>query len=201
VDQMSIELHQPYLVVESPYEVARWRPLVNWLLYVPHAVVLYGLQILARAVFLVYWLMLIFTGKLHPGLFGALVMYERYNTRAGGFLLGWSQVYPPFEFTTETADNHSYPAVRLNLPAVPEAVPRTAAFNVFLAIPHYLVLIVFLIGAFVVAVVAWFAVLFTGAWPQGMRGFLVRVSNYQYRIWTYVTMVETAYPKFGLPPA
>ena len=70
------------------------------------------------------------------------------------------------------------------------------------AIPHYVVLMVFLVGAALVAVVGWFAVVFTGAWPHGLRAFLVRVSNYQYRIWTYVTMVDNAYPTFGLstPP-
>jgi len=60
---------------------------------------------------------------------------------------------------------------------------------------------VYFIGAVVVAIIGWFAVLFTGKWPQGMRGFLVRVSNYYYRVWTYVTMVENKYPKFGLPAA
>ena len=34
-----------------------------------------------------------------------------------------------------------------------------------------------------------------------MRDFLVRVSNYYYRVWTYVTMVENEYPPFGLPAA
>lgn len=201
MSQQTITSHEPFLVVDSPYETERWRPLVNWVLYIPHAVILSALQALAGAVFLVYWLMFIFTGTLHPGLYGLMVMYERYNVRASGFLVGWSQVYPPFEFTTDAADNTSYPAVRLNLPAVPASVPRSAALNVFKAIPHYLVLFVFLIGAAVVAVIAWFAVLFTGAWPQGMRGFLVRVSNYQYRIWTYVTMVDNTYPTFGLASA
>lgn len=193
--------HEPYLVVDSPYELERWRPLVNWVLYIPHGVILYALQALARAVFLVYWLMFVVTGTLHPGLYGLMVMHERYNARAGGFLVGWSSVYPPFEFTTTADDNSSYPAVRLNLPTVPETVPRAAALNVFKAIPHFIVLFVFLVGAAVVAIIGWFAVLFTGAWPHGMRGFLVRVSNYQYRIWAYVTMVENDYPKFGLPSA
>jgi hypothetical protein len=34
---------------------------VNWVLYIPHAIIINALQILARAVFLVYWLVLIFT--------------------------------------------------------------------------------------------------------------------------------------------
>ena len=190
-----------YLVVDSPYAIARWRPLVNWVLYIPHAIVLYGLQILARMVFFVYWLMLLFTGKLHPGLYGVLVMYERYNARAGGFLLGYSETYPPFDFTTAGTDNDAYPPVRLTLPVVPASVPRSAVLNVLKAIPHYFVLMIYFIGAAAVAVVGWFAVLFTGAWPKGMRDFLVRVNNYYLRVWTYVAMVENDYPPFGLPSA
>jgi len=191
----------PYLVVESPYELARWRPLVNWVLYVPHGIILNALQILSRVVFFIYWLMLIFTGKLHPGMYGVMAMYERYNARTGGFLIGYSETYPPFDFDTDTHDNNAYPPVRLNLPDVPPSVPRSAALNVFLAIPHYIVLMVYFIGAAVVALIGWFAVLFTGAWPQGMRDFLVGVSNYYYRVWTYIVMIDNEYPKFGLPAA
>lgn len=193
-----------YLVVDSPYEIARWRPLVNWVLYIPHGIILYALQILARAVFVVYWVMFLFTGKLHTGLYGMMAMYERYNARAGGFLLGWSEAYPPFDFDTTTGaagDKGAYPPVRLTLPAVPETAPRSAALNVLKAIPLYLVMMVYGFAAAVVAIVAWFAVLFTGTWPVGMRTFLVRVNNYWFGVWTYVTMVADRYPSFALPPA
>ena len=171
------------------------------MLYIPHGIVLYALQILSRVVFFIYWLMLIFTGKLHPGMYGVMAMYERYNSRAGGFLIGYSETYPPFDFDTRSDDNGAYPPVQLRLPEVPTTSTRSDALNIFKAIPHYIVLFVFFIGAFFVALIGWFAVLFTGAWPQGMRDFLVRVSNYYYRVWTYVTMVENDYPKFGLPDA
>jgi hypothetical protein len=201
MSQVTVDSRQPYLVVDSPYEVARWRPLVNIVLYIPHAIIANALQALSGAVFLVYWVMFLFTGTLHPGLYSLMVMYERYEARATGFLVGFSELYPPFDFGTGPQDNNAYAPIRLTLPAVPESVPRSAALNVLKAIPHYIVLMVFFVGAAVVAVIGWFAVLFTGAWPQGMRGFLVRVSNYGYRIWTYVTMVENDYPKFGLPAA
>jgi len=190
-----------YLTVDSPHELARWRPLVNWVLYIPHGIIIYGLQILARVVFFVYWVMFVFTGRLHRGLYGVMVMYERYNARAGGFLCGFSEQYPPFDFSADTDDNDAYPPIRLRLPAVPETAPRGAALNIIKAIPQFVVLFFYFVAAAVVAVVGWFAVLFTGAWPQGMRSFLVRVSNYQYRVWTYVTMVDNDYPKFGLPSA
>jgi hypothetical protein len=201
MNEVSTHDDRRYLVVDSPYELARWRPLVNWVLVIPHAIVLYGLQILSQVVFVVYWFMLLFTGKLHPSLYGVMVMYERYNMRANGFLFGYSETYPPFDFDTSSGGNDAYPPVRLALPEVPEPVSRKVALNVLLAIPHYFVLIVYFLGAAVVALIGWFAVLFTGAWPAGMRGFLVRVSNYYYGIWTYVTMVENDYPKFGLPAA
>ncbi len=199
--QETLGSNRQYLIVDSPYELSRWRPLVNWILFIPHGIILYALQILARAVFFVYWLMLIFTGKLHPGMFGVLAMYERYNARASGFLVGYSETYPPFDFSTDSTDNLAYPPVRLTVPSVPETVPRSAALNIFKAIPHFIVLMFYFIGAAVVALIGWFAVLFSGAWPKGMRDFLVRVANYYLRVWTYVTMVENDYPKFGLRSA
>ena len=36
-----------YYAVDSPYEVARWRPLVHWLLFIPHGVIAYSLRSLA----------------------------------------------------------------------------------------------------------------------------------------------------------
>lgn len=192
---------QPYLVVDSPLQVARWRPLVNWVLYIPHAIIASALQTLSQMVFVVYWVMFVFTGRLHGGLYSMMVLYERYNARATGFLVGYSESYPPFDFGTSSIDNNAYPPLRLNLPPVPVAVARSAALNVLKAIPLYLVMVVYMVGALAVAVVGWFAVLFTGKWPAGMRAFLVRVSNFYWRVWTYVTMVDNTYPDFALPPA
>lgn len=40
------------------------------------------------------------------------------------------------------------------------------------AIPHYMVLFFLDIATFVVVIVAWFAILFTGSYPRGMFGFV-----------------------------
>jgi hypothetical protein len=186
------------LVVDSPYEIANWRPLVNWVLFIPQAIILNALRAVAGVVFFIYWIALLVTGQLHPGMFGFLVMYERYSQRATGFLFGYTEQYAPFDFTMGPADNGAYPPIRVEFPEPPESTSRKAALNFLLAIPHYLVLAVFGIAAAVVAVIAWFAVLFTGAWPQGMRDFLVSYANYYLRVWVYVAMVDTKYPRFGL---
>lgn len=190
-----------YYVVESPYEVARWRPLVHWLLFIPHAVISYALRTLAGVVAVVYWLVLLVTGKLNRGLYGVMTLYARYDSRATGYLVGFSESYPPFDFHTGGGDNEAYPPITLNLPEPPETASRKLALNFLLAIPHYVVLFVYFVAAFAVAVVGWFAVLFTGRWPKGMRDFLVRVNNYYYRVWLYAVMVESEYPSFGLSPA
>ncbi len=174
-----------YLAVDSPSEVARWRPLVNVVLAFPQNLIAGAIGRVAQVVFLVYWAAFVFTGRLNGGLYSLMTMSERYNARATGFLLGWSESYPPFDFTPGPHDNGAYPPIALDLPEQAEPPPRTAALNIVKAIPLY------------VAIVAWFAVLFTGAWPRSMRDFLVRVSNTYYRVWTYVTMVDNRYPPFG----
>lgn len=191
----------PYLTVDSPHEIANWRPLVNWLLAIPHFIVVYALQTIAEILFLLYWVIVVITGKPNRGLYGVLVLYERYNTRTSAFFLGYTELYPPFDFDTEATDNAKYPPIRLQLPEAPTEVSRVKALNVIFAIPHYLLLMVFAIGAMAALIVAWFAVLFTGRWPEGLRAFVVRVTNYYYRIWTYAVMADNEYPKFGLPDA
>ena len=83
-----------HYVLDSPYEVARWRPLVNWLLVIPHLVISTVLGYLAMVVIFFYWWALLFTGRLNPGMYGFLAMVERYNVRAEAFLLGFSQKLP-----------------------------------------------------------------------------------------------------------
>ena len=194
-----LESNRPY-VLDSPYEVARWRPLVNWFLVIPHTVIVAVLGYVALVVIFFYWWALLFTGRLNPGMYGFLAMLERYNVRAEAFLLGFSASYPPFSFKTGPDDDNESPAVTLNLPTPQASTPRRNLFNWVLAIPHYVFMWILGIGAYVVLVLGWFAVLILGRWPRGMRDFLVRLNNYYYRVWAYIAMVETSYPKFSLNP-
>ncbi len=185
-------------VLDSPYAVKNWRPLVHPLLCIPHLMIISLLQQVVNLLILFNWLHVLFVGRLNPGLYAFVAGFERYRVRSGAFLFGFSEKYPPFDFNLFPDDNDAYPPVRLNPPHVPEQTPRTALLNLFLAIPHYVVYILISISAIAVLIIAWFAVLFTGKWPQDMRDFIVRVVRYGYRIWVYVMMVDTRYPKFGI---
>ena len=60
-----------------------------------------------------------------------------------------------------------------------------------LAIPHYIVLVVLGIAAFVVVVIAWFAILFTGRYPRGLFGFVVGVIRWSNRVTAYALILVT----------
>ena len=53
-------------------------------------------------------------------------------------------------------------------------------------------------GTFVAFVIGFFAVLFTGRWPEGLRNFVVNVMRYQLRFETYLSLLVDAYPPFAL---
>jgi Domain of unknown function (DUF4389) len=70
-----------------------------------------------------------------------------------------------------------------------------------LAIPHYVVLIVLYILAFVAVIVAWFAILFTGRYPEGIFHFVEGVVRWQNRVTGYALLLVTdRYPPFRLAP-
>jgi Domain of unknown function (DUF4389) len=70
-----------------------------------------------------------------------------------------------------------------------------------LAIPHYIVLIFLYIAVFVVVIIAWFAILFTGRYPRGMFDFVVGVVRWALRVGAYAFLLVTdRYPPFSLAP-
>ncbi len=70
-----------------------------------------------------------------------------------------------------------------------------------LAIPHYIVLTFLYIGAFVVVIITWFAILFTGGYPRGLFDFIEGVIRWHNRVVGYAfTLVTDKYPPFRLGP-
>ena len=67
-----------------------------------------------------------------------------------------------------------------------------------LAIPHWFVLIFLGIGAFLGIIGAFFAVLFTGRYPEGIFNFVVGVFRWSMRVSAYTLLLVDPYPPFSL---
>ena len=68
-----------------------------------------------------------------------------------------------------------------------------------LALPHYIVLLFLALAALVVTIIAWFAILFTGRYPQGLFDFVVGVMRWGNRVQGYAfVLITDRYPPFRL---
>jgi small-conductance mechanosensitive channel len=68
-----------------------------------------------------------------------------------------------------------------------------------LAIPHYVVLLFLTIAALFAAIIAWFAVLFTGRYPRPLFDFIEGVIRWYNRVGAYAFLLITdRYPPFSL---
>ena len=126
-------------------------------------------------------------------------MYLRYYLRTATYAGFLRDEYPPFSFATTPGDPGDDPRVAVEL--VPELEGRnrlTTGFRLILAIPQLIVLSLLCIALFVVGVVAFFAVLFTGRWPLGLRGFALGVGRWWLRVQAYVLLLTDEYPPFAL---
>jgi hypothetical protein len=71
----------------------------------------------------------------------------------------------------------------------------------FLAIPHYIVLLLLSIAAVIAVIVAWFAILITGRYPRGIFDFVEGVFRWNNRVIAYAfTLATDVYPPFRLAP-
>lgn len=185
--------------LDPPEKIANWRPLVQWILAIPHIIVQYVLGIAAEVVSVIAWFAIVFTGRMPAGLVGPLALSVRYSARTMSYLGFLHEQYPPFAFNTETTDPGDVPPVRVDLtPALEDRNRVTVAFRLILAIPHMVVLSLVFLVASLCWFLGFFAVLFTGRWPAGLLNFVVGSLRWSTRFQAYLLLLTDEYPPFSM---
>lgn len=194
---MDVDARQAVAVeVDAPEALDNWRPLVQWILAIPHLIISGALNGLQQALAFVSVFTVLFTQQVPGGIYDLQAMMLRYRTRVALYAGFVHAQYPKFEFALSASDPGGDP-LRLDIERT-TTWTRANAFNWLLAIPHYVVLAVYGIAAAVLWVLNLFIVLFTGRWNAGHRAFVLKVVRYQVRVFAYAMMLRNEYPSFSL---
>ncbi len=119
--------------------------------------------------------------------------YLRFDNRVVAYLLLLRDEYPSTDEEQGVHLDLPYPDVRSDLNRWMPLVKW------FLAIPHYVVLLVLDVAVVLAVVAAWVAILVTGRYPRGLFDFVVNVMRWHNRVVAYAfALVTDRYPPFRL---
>jgi hypothetical protein len=151
--------------------------------------------LLSIAVFLttfISWFAIVLAGTHPRGLWRFALFYLRWKANVSAYLYLLRDDYPPF-------NEGPYPLVyEVELPE--HRIRWKVAIRLILIIPQAIVVSLLQIAWFITVVIAWFAILFTGNYPEGLYKFGVGVLRWDTRVNAYLFLLRDEYPPFSLDP-
>ena len=162
---------------------------IKWIFVIPPYIILFLLMGFAYIPIAAFFAIL-FRRKYPRWWFDAYVNLQRYQLRITAYLLLLRDDYPALDEEQAVHLEADYPE-RLNrwLPLI----------KWLLVIPHFVVLIVLGILAYVFVLIGWVAIIFTGNFPRGLFNFVVGVYRWNTRVSAYAFWLATdQYPPFSM---
>jgi hypothetical protein len=161
------------------------------LLALPHLIwlSLWGIAALLAAI--VNWVATLVAGTSPQLLHRFLAAYVRYQLHVAAYLYLIGNPFPGF-----TGAEGSYP-VELRVADRARQNRWTVLFRALLALPAFLLASAYGSLVFTVAILGWFAALFTGRMPRGLRNAGALALRYSAQTYGYLFLVTGAYPYSG----
>lgn len=177
------------LEVDRQEEYSRWLPLVKWLLAIPHWFVLVFIWFAAAFALIGSWFAVLFTGKYPAGVHKFIVGTSRWTYRVSAYGLLMTDTYPPFSMD----DDPNYP-VRYDVAYQEKIANWRPLVSWLLVFPYAIVAGVLLYVAYLISFIAFFAILFTKKFPQGLFDFNLIAMRWQARANAYSYWMTERYP-------
>lgn len=169
---------------------------IKFVLAIPVLVMVSALSSLAGASAYIGFFFVAFTGRLPGGLYHFMEQNLRWSTRAYGWIIGFTDTYPPFEID---------PAYAVDIRVEPPVAPSkgwawTGIFLIkfVLLIPHIVVLSLVIVALTLAVWFGYFVVLFTGSMPTGIQDLAAGAIQWGARINAFAFGITDDYPPFSL---
>lgn len=173
------------------------RTFLGWFyIAIPHAFLLLFISLASIVLqFLSFWIIL-FTGRYPESWFEFQVKFQSWGLRVNASLLNLIDGYPAIGL------NGSHKDIVYEVP-YPENISRVSVLLrgmfgwFYVMIPHGIVLLFLGMAAQMVAIVAWFIVLFTSKYPKELFDFVVSYLKWNQRVNNYMAYMSVEYPPFS----
>ena len=163
---------------------------------IPHTILLVLYTIWTLILMVYAWFSILFTKNYPKISFEAYTGLMRWQLRVNASLLNLVDGYPPFGPDAE------WDKVNMSI-GYPERISRTwLLFVTFLGwivlIPHFIILYVIAIAIYILYIINFFIVLFTGNYPENLHSIFVGFYRWAYRINLFLGFLYLNYPDFSL---
>lgn len=178
------------LNIDYPEELDKFTTFFRIFYAIPILIVL---SFLSGILFPSTLLMILFRQKYPKWWFDWNLAYLKFSLRVDVYLLLLRDEYPSTDEEQAVHLEMKYPDAEKDLNRWMPLVKW------FLVIPHYIVLSVLSFVVYILVIIAWFAILFTGHYPKGLFDFVSGILIWAVRVMAYAFILVTdKYPPFSL---
>lgn len=179
--------------VEYPVRSSRLLLFFRGILAIPQWIVLMVLGMVGGLVLIFVWFSVLFTARYPHGAFNYLAGLMRWGYRLAAYQLLLTDRYPPFSMQ----DDPDYPVrVLIDEPPAMHIHRWRALLQGLLAYPVQIAAGALMFVAYLAVIGAWFAILFTGRFPQGIFRFVTIAVRWTLRATTFQYLMTERYPPF-----